>query len=47
MVNVKRLNHKVRKEIHSGLKPGLEWEAYFPPSSSLAMVANCMLDVPS
>ncbi len=47
MLNVTRLSRKVRKEIHSLPGIRLEWEAYFPPISSLAMVANCMLDVPS
>ena len=53
MVNVKRLHCKMRKDTAKGRKatlstpePGLIG-GHFPPISSLAMVANCMFDVPS
>jgi hypothetical protein len=31
----------------SAVRPNTFWKRYFPPSRSLAMVANCIFDVPS
>ena len=53
-VNLNPLNRKERYDAAKGAKnpsslPQSGWSAwfYFPPITSLAMVANCMLDVPS
>ena len=54
IVNLKPLNRKVRQAVTKVAKgtlltaeSGLVCVVYFPPITSFAMVANCMLDVPS
>jgi hypothetical protein len=53
IVNLKPLNRKVRQAVTRPprdlrtAESGLVCVVYFPPITSFAMVANCMLDVPS